>query len=140
MPIGLNVLLPIGYQKGHLHGSFVLFMPKALGRVQGKADRLLQGAFMPAPAEALSLGLVDELVPKESLMDTAHAHMVRMLALPDAGRVATKQHQRSEFSGAWKTHASDEAAGMFSLLELPGTMRGLEAIMQKLASKRESKL
>lgn len=46
------------------------------------AERSLQlGSLHPAP-EALKLGLVDELVPEEKLMEKAAAVMAQWLALP----------------------------------------------------------
>lgn len=108
--------------------------------VQGKADRLMLSAHMPSPSEALAVGLVDELVDADQLMDTAVVRVNQMLALPEDGRIKTKQYQRSQFSEEWTQHATHEAQDMFSLLELPSTMRGLEAMMQKLAGKKPSKL
>ena len=95
---------------------------------------------MPSPSEALSAGLVDVLVAADRLMDTATSRMTQMLQLPDDGRINTKKSQRSSFSLEWTAHASHEAQDMFDLLELPSTMKGLEAAMQKLAGNKSSKL
>ena len=108
--------------------------------LQGKADRLLQTAHMPKSAEALSLGLVDELVPKDGLLTTAQTAMARLLSSPDAGRTATKSFQRGDFSQAWATHAAVEADTQFSMLESPETVQTLEAVMKRLSGRKKSKL
>ncbi|KAK9803498.1 hypothetical protein WJX73_009399 [Symbiochloris irregularis] len=132
--IGLNeVALGIAVPK-----FWARLMTRLIG--QGKADRLMLSAHMPSPSEALSVGLVDELVDSSQLMDTAVARMSQMLALPDDGRINTKQSQRSSFSHEWTECAIQEAQEMFNLLELPSTLRGLEAVMQKLAGKKAAKL
>jgi enoyl-CoA hydratase/carnithine racemase len=41
---------------------------------------------MISPQEALAIGLVDKVVPKERLLATAEAAMAQALRLPDEGR------------------------------------------------------
>ena len=95
---------------------------------------------MPKSAEALSLGLVDALIPKESLLAAAEKAMAQLLSSPDVGRIATKQFQRAEFSHAWQAHALVEADSQFSMLEDPVTVGALETVMKRLAARKSSKL
>ena len=95
---------------------------------------------MPPPAEALSVGLVDMLVPKDALLPAAEQAMGQLLASPDAGRIETKKFQRSEFSRRWEAHASVEADTQYSLMESPSVVQALEAYMKRLSGKKKSKL
>lgn len=97
-------------------------------------------AHMPQPAEALRVGLVDDLAPKDDLIAAAQKAMKQLLASPDAGRIATKQFQRQDFSHAWLAHANVEAGTQFSLLERPETMRTLEGVLKRLSGRKASKL
>lgn len=108
--------------------------------VQGKADRLLQSALMLPPREALSVGLVDYLVPKEGLLAAAEQAIGRLLVLPDAGRIATKKSQRLEFCHAWQLYAVKEAAEAFKQLETPQTQQALQKVMTNLTSRKSAKL
>lgn len=64
------------------------------------AERSLQlGSLHPAP-EAHKLGLVDELVPEEKLMEKAAAVMAQWLALP--GKPLAEEETWSEWECRWQ--------------------------------------
>lgn len=103
---------------------------------QRPAERLLEFGLMPSAAEALQLGLVDELAKVEDLLASAENAMAKMLEAPDPGRQATKLSLREEFSKAWAEFSKPEAEGGWKLLSHPKTIQALEAVIQRLSSKK----
>lgn len=53
-------------------------------------DMALQLGLLYKPSEALNIGLVDQLVPQDQLLDTATKTMTKWLAIPDHARQTTK--------------------------------------------------
>ncbi|KAJ3092457.1 hypothetical protein HK102_007081 [Quaeritorhiza haematococci] len=108
---------------------------------QGKADKLMQYAVMLKPAEALKIGLIDEVVKKEDLLAKAEGIVAKVLRLPDEGRWDTKRKLRQELSEKWEAYAmGDEAKVNWDLLTQPSTVKALEGVIQRLSGGKASKM
>lgn len=103
---------------------------------QGVADKLCMFAQMLTPQQALSVGMLDEVVPASGLLRGADDAMASMLKLPDVGRIATKQQLRGSFSAEWEAYLEQEAEGAFTQLQQPETVDALKAILQRLSGGR----
>lgn len=57
-------------------------------------DMALQLGLLYNPSEALNIGLVDQLVPQDQLLDTATKTMTKWLAIPDHARQLSKSMMR----------------------------------------------
>lgn len=81
--IGLNeVALGISVPK-----YWGMLMARTVGN--GPAEKLLQFAKMPSSTRAKEMGLVDEIAPREQLLDRSMEVMRSILKLPDTGRAVS---------------------------------------------------
>jgi 3,2-trans-enoyl-CoA isomerase len=74
---------------------------------------LLTGSML-TPEQAVKGGLLHAAVPKAELSSAGEAALKRMLAFPDAGRVATKRELRAEFAKQWRDYGDEEAKGAWA--------------------------
>lgn len=126
--IGLNEValgIPVPYY-------WVQAMCQLIG--QGQAYRMLMGARLVAPGEALQLGLIDRVVPKDQLLTAAEAAMKATLKFPDAGRIATKTALRQDLAAGWgqPDFVQKEASSSWENLSKPETVSFLGGIMKSL--------
>lgn len=92
------------------------------------------GARLVAPAEALQLGLIDRVVPKDQLLAAAEASMKATLKFPDDGRIATKTALRQDLATGWgqPDFVHKEASSSWENLSRPETVSFLGGIMKSL--------
>ncbi len=104
---------------------------------QGQAYRMLMGARLIAPAEALHLGLIDRVVPKDQLLPAAEAAMKAALKMPDGGRQVTKAGLRKELAAGWEQldFVEKEAITSWDNLSKPTTVQFLGGVMKSLEKK-----
>eukprot|EP00803_Ostreobium_quekettii_P000378 evm.model.scf_540EXC.7 EVM.evm.TU.scf_540EXC.7 scf_540EXC:50731-52938(-) len=102
----------------------------------GVAYGLLHEAKLLSPQQALSVGLVDEIVSKEELQARAEAWLQKMLQLPDDGRAVTKLRMRKELSMELEDGAEAEAEEAWTYLEQPQIVKVLGAVLQRLSGGR----
>ena len=133
--IGLNeVALGIS-----VPAMWAVLMSTTIG--QGKAEQMLEVAKLVSPQEALQIGLVSQVVPKEELLSQAEAAMQKMLkAGPDAGRQATKSHLRKKFSQEWEAYCIPEVEGAWDQLARESTVKAMAGVLEGLAKRKKSKL
>ena len=131
--MGLNeVVLGIPVPRYWAH-----IMARLIGPRQ--AEKLLFTGKMASPAEAHKLGLVDEVVDKDSLMPTAHALMQTLIRVPAFASSSTKLNTREEFIKQWLAYLGGEAEAGWSLLVKPETRALLASAMQRVSSKPPAK-
>jgi enoyl-CoA hydratase/carnithine racemase len=105
-------------------------LPRLIGRAA--ATRLLFTAEVLEAQSALAIGLVDEVVPHESLLDAAHTLAARIVQQPREALRMTKLLLRSCESGSLD-QALELAASFQALLHLgPDHAAGLAALRAKL--------
>ena len=108
---------------------------------QGKAEQMLEFAKLVSPQEALQIGLLHKVVSKDDLISTAEAAMQQMLkAGPDAGRQATKDALRKQFSLDWEAYCVPEVDGAWEQLARESTVKAIAGVLEGLAKRKKSKL
>ena len=114
------------------------FWAQAFCRITGHAEgeRLLGLGKMVSPKQALSLGLLHEVVEKEDLLEAALQAVRSALKLPDAGRVATKQALRGKLAHAWESGWQEEVAPIVRMLQHPKLVAGMKTNLERLSSKK----
>ncbi|KFP71060.1 hypothetical protein N310_00634, partial [Acanthisitta chloris] len=100
------------------------------------AERSLQlGCLHPAP-EAHKLGLVDELVPEEKLLEKAAAVMAQWLALPDHARQLTKSMMRKAVLDRLVAHREEDIKNFISFVSKESIQKSLRMYMEMLKKKK----
>ncbi|NWH40588.1 ECI1 isomerase, partial [Chloropsis hardwickii] len=100
------------------------------------AERSLQlGSLYPAP-EAHKLGLVDELVPEEKLMEKAAAVMAQWLALPDHARQLTKTMMRKAVLDRLVAHREEDIKNFSSFISKESIQKSLRMYMEMLKKRK----
>jgi 3,2-trans-enoyl-CoA isomerase len=109
----------------------------ALQRLVGarQAARLAVGGLLVSPAEALSLGLVDEVVPPEQVIERAVKWCQEWLALPSVAMTRTRREARADLSGLFEKNLPreiDEIGGWWWDEQVQSVLRSL---VERLAKK-----
>ena len=100
------------------------------------ADKLLLTGKLASAAEAKTLGLVDDLVPKDQLIPAAEAVMLKLVMLPSAAVAASKQSLRGDFCAQWREYSKLEPRGAWRFLCQADTVRTLAAALQRLSGNK----
>ncbi|NXM53774.1 ECI1 isomerase, partial [Illadopsis cleaveri] len=100
------------------------------------AERSLQlGSLYPAP-EAHKLGLVDELVPEEKLLEKAAAVMAQWLALPDHARQLTKTMMRKALVDRMVAHREEDIKNFVTFVSKESIQKSLRMYMEMLKKRK----
>ncbi len=100
-----------------------------------RAERLCVGAQLFPPAEALRLGLVDELAPPELVVERAIEWCRSLVALPPEAMLATRRLVRSGLASLFAEGNEDELADLVNLWFSDETQRSLRALVERLRKK-----
>lgn len=111
---------------------------KAMRRVVGsrQAERLCVSGALIAAAEAHQIGMVDELVPSERVVERAIEWCRSLLALPPKAMTATRSTARADLAALFEEGTEAEVAGVLDdwfSTETQGILRGL---VERLAKKK----
>lgn len=109
----------------------------ALRRIVGayRAERLVVAGAMIESAEALALGLVDELTGVDQVVTRALRWLEGMLALPSNAMLSTRALARADLTTAW---ADPDAMPLEPFLDAyfhPETQAVLQALVERLKKK-----
>lgn len=99
-----------------------------------QAERLCVSGQLVAPAEALRLGLVDELAPPERLVERAVEWSRSLLALPPEAMASTRRLVRSGLASLFAEGNEAELAGLVDQwfgTETQGALRALVSRLKK---------
>jgi Delta3-Delta2-enoyl-CoA isomerase len=107
---------------------------QALRRLVGlrQAERLCVGSLLVSAAEALRLGLVDELAPPERVVERAVEWCRSLLALPTEAMLATRRLARSGLASLFAEGNEDELAGLVDQWFSDETQGALRALVERL--------
>ena len=87
------------------------------------------------PDEALAVGLVDEVVPQDEVLDRATAEAKRWAKIPMKGRVATKLMQRVANINELVERQEEDVLWFTTFLLEEGTQRGIKAYLESFKKK-----
>lgn len=109
-----------------------------LRRLVGKrhAERLAVSGALISPAEALHVGLVDELAPVEQVIERAIAWCKGMLALPPNAMTTTRLEARKDLGVLFASNLDPEVDRVLAGWWHPETQSTLHAIAQQLGKKK----
>lgn len=110
--------------------SFVTLSLQDLVGTRVTRDLLFSG-LAPKPPEALELGLVDEIVEKEKLMDRARQMAKRLAALPRNAVRSQKEISRWRFDLDLDAMLERDRAGTLKLLGSAEALEGFSALVEK---------
>jgi enoyl-CoA hydratase/carnithine racemase len=100
-----------------------------------QAERLAVGGLLISPAEALAVGLVDELAPHDQVIDRALLWCQTLLALPAEAMTATRREARSDLLAYFDRNVEAEVQGVTASWWAPETQSALRALAAKLGKK-----
>jgi Delta3-Delta2-enoyl-CoA isomerase len=100
-----------------------------------QAERLGVGGLVISAAEAARLGLVDELVPLERVVDRAVEWCQSLLALPPQAMIATRRKARADLAGLFD-HVDDELAEVIANWWSDEAQSVLHAVAAKLTKRK----
>ena len=100
-----------------------------------QAERLGVGGLVISAAEAARLGLVDELIPLEKVVDRAVEWCLSLLALPPQAMTATRRGARADLAGLFD-HVDDELAEVIANWWSDEAQSVLHAVAANLTRKK----
>lgn len=127
--IGLNEV-PVGIPLPPL-------IMQGLRRVVGsrQAERLAVSGELLSPQQALRVGLVDELVPVETVVDHSLQWCQRMLALPEKAMTSTRLQARADLVDLLSANLEPELERVTQGWWDPATQAPLRALVERLGKK-----
>jgi 3,2-trans-enoyl-CoA isomerase len=102
---------------------------------QRQSERLLQLGEMVTSAEALNLGLVDQVVPAEEVRETAVTALERYLQVPAAARHMTKVATREDIVARLAKNLEADLQGFVDLISQPAIQKGLGKYLESLSAR-----
>ena len=102
------------------------------------AERLAVGGLLISPAEALRVGLVDEISPPDQVIDRAIQWCQRMLALPHDAMTITRAQARADLTAYFDQDFEPEIEKVTASWWAPETQATLRAVAAKLGKKAAS--
>ena len=88
-----------------------------------------------SPQEALEVGLVDEVIPLDQVVDRAHEWCSRMLALPEEAMMATRREARSDLVSLFGSGIKAELGTVIASWWTPATQSTLRGLVERLKQK-----
>jgi enoyl-CoA hydratase/carnithine racemase len=112
----------------------------ALRRLVGarQAERIAVAGLLVSPANAATLGLVDEVVPAEQVIDQALKWCQALLALPQAAMNLTRRQARADLVGEFAGDIDHELAEISSWWWNQETQAALHRMVEQLAMRKKS--
>ncbi|XP_006874023.1 PREDICTED: enoyl-CoA delta isomerase 1, mitochondrial [Chrysochloris asiatica] len=100
------------------------------------SERALQLGLLFPPAEALQVGLVDQVVPEDKLQSTALSVMAQWLAIPDHARQLTKTMMRKPTVDHLVKQRDADIQNFVSFVSRDSIQKSLQMYLQKLRQKK----
>jgi Delta3-Delta2-enoyl-CoA isomerase len=110
----------------------------ALQRLVGlrQAERLAVSGLLVSPLEAARIGLVDEVVPADQVVQRAVAWCQSLLALPPAAMSSTREKARADLAAIFARDMASELNLVTDYWWGEETQSALRKLVEQLASKR----
>lgn len=119
-----------------------LFLPpiifRAMRRLVGarQAERLCAGGLMVPAAEALRVGLVDEVIPQEKVVERAVEWCRSLLALPPKAMASTRRLARADLAALFEEGNEAELDGVLDEWFSEETQRVMREVAERLTKKK----
>jgi len=88
-----------------------------------------------SPTQALEIGLVDELVPTEHVVERALAWCQTLIALPEEAMTATRHEARADLIAIFRRDLEPEVKKVVASWWHPATQATLRALVDRLKKK-----
>jgi 3,2-trans-enoyl-CoA isomerase len=99
------------------------------------AEYLASSGLLMSPAQALEVGLVDELAPTEHVVERAVAWCQTLLALPSEAMLATRREARADLIAIFRRDLEPEVKKVVASWWHPQTQATLQALVDRLKKK-----
>ena len=103
---------------------------------QRESERMLCLGEMSQPSQALSKGMVDEVVPLEDVLSVAEKEMTKWLKIADLGRIQTKKQMREKFLSEFNERREEDLKSFVYGIEQPGLQKLLGKYLEALKKKK----
>ncbi|XP_041532286.1 enoyl-CoA delta isomerase 1, mitochondrial [Microtus oregoni] len=100
------------------------------------AERALQLGMLFPPAEALKVGVVDEVVPEDQVFSKTRSVMAQWLAIPDHSRQLTKSMTRKATADNLIKQREADIQYFVSFISRDSIQKSLQVYLEKLKQKR----
>ncbi|XP_006076875.1 enoyl-CoA delta isomerase 1, mitochondrial isoform X2 [Bubalus bubalis] len=100
------------------------------------SEQALQLGSLFPPAEALQVGLVDQVVPEDQVQSTALSEMARWLAVPDHTRQLTKNMMRKATADRLLRQRDADTQNFVSFICRDSIQKSLQVYLEKLQQKK----
>jgi Delta3-Delta2-enoyl-CoA isomerase len=113
---------------------------RALRRLVGarRAERLAVAGLLLSPADAATMGLIDEVVPPEQVVERAVRWCQDLLALPSAAMSLTRNQARADVIGEFNRDIDGEVVEVCSWWWNQETQASLHSMVEQLVVKKKS--
>lgn len=103
---------------------------------QRAAERALQLGLLFSPAEALQVGIVDQVVPEDQVQSTALSVLAQWMAVPDHARQLSKNMMRKATVDRLVKQRDADIQNFVSFLSRDSVQKSLQAYLEKLKEKK----
>ncbi|XP_026973592.1 enoyl-CoA delta isomerase 1, mitochondrial [Sagmatias obliquidens] len=100
------------------------------------SEQALQLGLLFLPAEALQVGLVDQVVPEDQVLSTALSVMARWMAIPDHARQLTKNMMRKTTVDRLVKQRDADIQNFVSFISRDSIQKSLQMYLEKLKQKK----
>lgn len=101
-----------------------------------QTDLAVQRGLLFNPEQALRLGLVDKVVPVADVMSAARAEMGKLLAVPELGRILSKETMRMPFIEDFRKRRDEDLERVTSSINNTAMQKVLGEYLQQMAAKK----
>ncbi|XP_012503110.1 PREDICTED: enoyl-CoA delta isomerase 1, mitochondrial [Propithecus coquereli] len=100
------------------------------------SEHALQLGLLFPPAEALQVGIVDQVVPEDQVQSTARSVMARWMAIPDHARQLTKAMMRKATADRLIKQRDADIQNFVSFVSRDSIQKSLQTYLEKLKQKK----
>lgn len=100
------------------------------------AERALQLGLLFPPAEALQVGIVDQVVPEEQVQSTALSAIAQWMTIPDHARQLTKAMMRKATASRLITQRDADVQNFVSFISKDSIQKSLQLYLERLKEKK----
>ncbi|XP_032123976.1 enoyl-CoA delta isomerase 1, mitochondrial [Sapajus apella] len=100
------------------------------------AERALQLGLLFPPAQALQVGIVDQVVPEEQVQSMALSAIAQWMAIPEHARQLTKAMMRKATASRLITHRDEDVQNFVSFISRDSIQKSLQLYLERLKQRK----